>query len=106
MDLSSLSWRKPSDSTSNSNCVEVGVAWRKSSYSTSNGGGCVEVGMAWRTSSTSTSNGGACVEVARPGVAVVAVRDSKDPEGPALAFSAAQWQAFTRRIKDGDPGLA
>jgi hypothetical protein len=39
------------------------MSWRKSSYSTSNGGQCIEVGV-WRKSSYSTSNGGSCVEVA------------------------------------------
>ncbi|GGV02226.1 hypothetical protein GCM10010182_19810 [Actinomadura cremea] len=37
----------------------------------------------WRKASRSLSNGGECVELARlPGT--VAVRDSKDPEGPVL----------------------
>lgn len=39
------------------------ITWRKSSYSTSNGGECVEVGT-WRKSSYSTGNGGNCLEVA------------------------------------------
>ncbi len=78
-----------------------GLTWRKSSYSTSNGN-CVEVGMDWRKSSYSTSNGGGCVEVARHVPAMVAVRDSKDPDGPVLAFSGAEWQAFTAQIKSGD----
>jgi Domain of unknown function (DUF397) len=33
----------------------------------------------------------------RPGR--VAVRDSKDPDGPALAFTPQAWKAFTRRVK-------
>ena len=103
MDIVGVTWFKSSYSTSNGgNCVEVAVGWRKSSYSTSNGGGCVEVGMAWRKSSYSGSNGGGCVEIARHVPAVVAVRDSKDPDGPVLAFSAGDWQAFTARIKSGD----
>jgi hypothetical protein len=32
---------------------------------------------------------------------MVAVRDSKDPDGPRLAFSPAGWQAFTRQLKRG-----
>jgi hypothetical protein len=43
-------------------------------------------GTAWRTSSYSGSNGGACVEVGTTG-ASVAVRDSKHPNGPQLAFA-------------------
>jgi hypothetical protein len=57
--------------------------------------------MTWRKSTYSTTNGGGCVEVAHPAPDVVAVRDSTDPHGPALAFPAGQWQAFTRRIKAG-----
>ena len=79
-----------------------GLTWRKSSYSASTGGNCVEVSAAWRKSSYSGSAGGNCVEVARHVPAVVAVRDSKDPDGPVLAFSAGEWQAFTARIKSGD----
>jgi Domain of unknown function (DUF397) len=52
----------------------------------------------WRTSSYSGSNGGACVEVGIPGPAV-AVRDSKHPDGPQLAFAPSTWQAFTERVK-------
>ena len=80
----------------------VGVTWLKSSYSTSNGGNCVEVAVGWQKSSYSDSAGGNCVEIARNVPAVVAVRDSKDPDGPVLAFSAGDWQAFTARIKSGD----
>jgi len=49
--------------------------------------------LTWRKSSHSGANG-ACVEVAEPGGAVIAVRDSKDPQGPALTFSADAWAAF------------
>ncbi|MDG4793941.1 DUF397 domain-containing protein [Micromonospora sp. WMMD1082] len=49
---------------------------------------------AWRKSSRSNSNGGACVEVADNLPGVVAVRDSKDPTGPVLAFTPASWRAF------------
>ena len=40
--------------------------------------------LSWRTSSYSTSNGGDCIEVGAAPRAV-AVRDSKDPDGPVLA---------------------
>jgi len=59
----------------------------------------------WRKASYSGSNGGNCVEVARNLPAVVALRDSKDPDGPALAFAPDAWKAFTRRIKAGDLDL-
>jgi hypothetical protein len=79
----------------------TGAVWRKSTYSGSNGGACVEVAAVWRKSSYSGSNGGTCVEVASLGTTVVAVRDSKDPDGPKLAFAAGQWRTFTRQIKAG-----
>lgn len=51
----------------------------------------------WMKSSHS-GGGQDCVEVARvPGV--VAVRDSKDPAGPALVFAPAAWQAFASQVK-------
>ena len=59
----------------------------------------------WRKSSYSSGNGGQCVEVARNLPGVVAVRDSKDPDGPNLAFAPDQWQAFTAAVKAGEFGL-
>jgi hypothetical protein len=56
----------------------------------------------WRKSSYSGSNGGGCVEVAGNLPGVVAVRDSKDPGGPVLAFIPDDWQAFTAAIKAGE----
>ena len=55
--------------------------------------------LPWRKSTY--SNGQAnCIEAAsQPGA--VAIRDSKDPNGPRLAIPAAGWQAFTRALKDG-----
>ena len=64
-----------------------GAAWRKSSYSGGNGGQCVEVATI-----TSTQSGPA---------ELFAVRDSKNPHGPALAFTPWQWQRFTTGIKAG-----
>ncbi|MFC5751456.1 DUF397 domain-containing protein [Actinomadura rugatobispora] len=54
----------------------------------------------WRKSSHSDDHGGDCVEVADL-ASVIGVRDSKDPDGPKLAFDAAAWGAFTRRVKAG-----
>jgi hypothetical protein len=71
-----------------------GPAWRKSSASYAEGN-CAEV-AAWRKSSHSTFNGN-CAEVGQDG-AVVGVRDSQDPGGPMLTFSAAAWTAFCRRL--------
>jgi hypothetical protein len=55
-------------------------------------------GSAWRKSSYSGSNGGACVEVGKTGLAV-AVRDSTHRAGPQLAFAADAWKAFTNQLK-------
>jgi hypothetical protein len=55
-----------------------GLSWRKSSYSTSNGGDCVEVATTPRT---------------------ITVRDSKDPNGPTLGFNLGDWQAFTHDVR-------
>ncbi len=54
--------------------------------------------VAWRTSSYSGSNGGNCIQVAATARAV-AIRDSKDPGGPRLAFTATTWTAFTGQLK-------
>ena len=54
--------------------------------------------VSWRKSSYSGCNGGNCIEVADlPGT--IAVRDSKDPDGPALFFTSAEWAAFPARVK-------
>lgn len=55
----------------------------------------------WRKSSHSNGNGGACVEVAQNLPGAVAVRDSKDPDGPKLAFAPGEWAAFTAGVKAG-----
>jgi hypothetical protein len=57
---------------------------------------------AWRKSSYSNGDGGDCVEVADGFPSIVPVRDSKDPQGPALAFPAEAWTAFIGGVKSGD----
>ena len=57
-------------------------------------------GARWRKSTRSNGGGGNCVEVADNLPDVVAVRDSKDPAGPALAFAPAAWRAFVARLAD------
>ncbi len=81
------------------------VTWRTSSYTGGNGGNCVEVGV-WREASYSGSDGGGCVEVTQALDAVVAVRDSKDPDGSKLAFSPAEWRAFVAGVKTGEFDLS
>jgi Domain of unknown function (DUF397) len=52
----------------------------------------------WRKSSYSGNNGGACIEVAdAPGA--VLIRDTKDRDGPVLAFDAEAWRRFAARVK-------
>jgi hypothetical protein len=49
----------------------------------------------------SGSNGGACVEAARLPGGRVAVRQSTDPEGPALIFEPAEIRAFIEGARSG-----
>ncbi|WP_437344932.1 DUF397 domain-containing protein [Streptomyces tubercidicus] len=60
------------------------LSWVKSSYS-NNGGSCVEWAPAYATATD-----------------IVPVRDSKDPHGPALAFSANGWSSFVAAVKGGE----
>jgi hypothetical protein len=60
----------------------------------------------WRKSSYSSNNGGNCVEVARNLPGIVAVRDSKDPDGRALRFTPEAWQAFLASARNGDFNLS
>jgi hypothetical protein len=54
--------------------------------------------IVWRKARRSNDQGGACVEVASlPGM--VAVRDSKDPEGPKLVVSCESFRAFAVALK-------
>ncbi len=57
------------------------AVWRKSSYSNGGGGGCVD---------TAFVDGG------------VAVRDSKNPDGPKLFFNPKEWKAFLAGVNDGE----
>jgi hypothetical protein len=55
----------------------------------------------WLTSTRSGTDSDNCVEVAFVDEAI-AVRDSKNPGGPALVFTAAEWDAFVGGAKDGE----
>ena len=59
-------------------------------------------GAIWRKSTYSGGNGGNCVEVARDLPGIVAVRDSKDRQGPVLTFTPAEWQEFTAAVRGGE----
>ncbi|GAA0929510.1 DUF397 domain-containing protein [Streptomyces thermoalcalitolerans] len=58
-------------------------------------------GVRWQRSSHSTGANN-CVETARPATGpwagLIAVRDSKAPDGPALLFSPGSWAAFTATV--------
>ncbi len=54
----------------------------------------------WFKSSKSANNG-QCVEVAFVD-GLVAVRDSKDPAGPALVFNQQEWAAFVAGVSAGE----
>jgi hypothetical protein len=59
-------------------------------------------GAEWRKSTRSGDNGGNCVEVASNLSGIIAVRDSKDPTGPALIFTPDEWRAFIGGVRDGE----
>jgi hypothetical protein len=55
----------------------------------------------WRKSSRSTSGNGGCVEIASNLPGVVAIRDSKRPEGGACVVDCAAFAAFLADIRAG-----
>ncbi|MGH3318997.1 MAG: DUF397 domain-containing protein [Streptosporangiaceae bacterium] len=59
--------------------------------------------VAWHISTRSEGNGGSCVEAGpladRSGR--VAVRDSRDREGPAIVSTRERWAAFVGGVKGG-----
>lgn len=72
-----LNWFRSSRSGDQGECVEVAVAWTKSTYSGNQGGDCVEVAT--------------CPHA-------IHVRDSKDLTVPPLTLSPAAWSAFLGRV--------
>ncbi|GAA2242892.1 hypothetical protein GCM10010430_25640 [Kitasatospora cystarginea] len=62
-------------------------------------------GASWHKSSYS-GQGGQCVEIASGFASLVPVRDSKDPDGPALVFTADAFAAFLTGVKAGEFGNA
>lgn len=66
--------------------------------------GNVNVNLAratWRKSSYSGGTGN-CVEIADDLPGVVGVRDSKDPDGPALVFTPGAWRSFIAEVRSGE----
>jgi hypothetical protein len=61
-------------------------------------------GASWRKSSFSGGPSQNCVEVAELEGGRTAVRDSKDPSGPALVFTPAEWAAFVQGVRADEFG--
>lgn len=57
--------------------------------------------LRWRKSTYSGSEG-SCVEVAKAADGGRWLRDTKDRGRPAHYFTAAEWDAFLRGVKDGE----
>ncbi|MGW1177533.1 DUF397 domain-containing protein [Kitasatospora sp. NPDC002543] len=51
-----------------------------------------------------SQQGGNCVEAAPGFPGLVPVRDSKDPQGPALVFPAESWKSFVTAVRSGEFG--
>jgi hypothetical protein len=58
-------------------------------------------GVIWQKSRRSNPSGN-CVECAALPDGGVAVRNSRDPEGPALVYTPAEIEAFILGVRDGD----
>jgi hypothetical protein len=72
------------------------VNWRKSRHSGGNGA-CVEV-----TVTTDTSRWPHKADAEK----LYLMRDSKKPDGPVLAFTPAEWEAFVLGVRDGEFDIA
>ncbi|MCF3118812.1 DUF397 domain-containing protein [Streptomyces arenae] len=84
----------------------TGIRWRKSSYSGGTGGECIECaplnGTQWRKSTYSSATGG-CIETAQAQCnATVAIRDSKNPEGPVFTVTATAFADFVKAAATHD----
>ena len=63
----------------------IGARWRKSSRS---GRDCVEISISEGSKEGSDY--------------VITMRDSKNPDGPTLVFTPAEWEAFVAGVRDGE----
>lgn len=60
-----------------------------------------DLNVDWFSSSYSNDQGGQCVQGGRREDGSMAVRDSKDPHGPAFVFPAAAWAEFIVALTTG-----
>ena len=67
--------------------------WRRSSHCGTDGPHCVEV-----TVTTDTSGWPHKADAGK----LYLMRDSSKPDGPVLAFTPEEWEAFTLGVKDGE----
>jgi hypothetical protein len=74
VDLSSVKWHKSRRSGNGANCVEVAT---------------VDAQLLSGDKAETTDR-------------LFLVRDSKDPDGPVLTFTPAEWRAFAEGLKDGE----
>jgi Domain of unknown function (DUF397) len=58
----------------------------------------MDMNIRWRKSTYSSGNGGNCVEIADHANRVL-VRDTRDRSGPVLRFTPGAWQRFADRVK-------
>ncbi|MCT9930750.1 DUF397 domain-containing protein [Planotetraspora sp. A-T 1434] len=82
--------------------------WRKSSFSGDNGGNCVEIAEVADVTDSSDQTVG---HVDGPGhksdhSRLIAVRDSKNPDGPKLFFTPSEWAAFVQGVKADEFNVA
>ena len=104
MENHATQWRKSSySSDQGGNCIECAplgaIDWRTSSHSGDQGGSCVECAplgaLTWRKSSHSSDQGGDCLEIAEGQCATIAIRDSKNENaGPVLSFRPDAFRRF------------
>lgn len=69
-----------------------------------NGSSASSIAATWVKSSYSGPQGN-CVEVAHLSDGSVAMRNSRHPDGPALVFTTAEWEAFLTGARSGEFGL-
>jgi hypothetical protein len=60
-----------------------------------------DANIEWAKSSFSHVNGN-CVEVTGLSTQMIRIRDSKNPEGPALLFTPTEWDAFLDGVRNGE----